>query len=392
MIRLAAVIVLDSSPARFAGLDLVERALRLARRAGADQIRIVEDAEPFAIASDAALTLVLPERVIVEPALVRAFVERGLREFEDAAVLVDGDMDSTDVMLLSPEAVARVRTAPRAHAALRRLMVEAIVAAVPCGDRFCARLTNLASVPAVEHEYMRVTNGGDGEGLFTRNIRRLSIPVSRRLVQVRVTANLVTLAGFALAVGAGIAFAAGSYGAGLAGALLYGASMVLDCSDGEIARATLGDSRFGAWLETITDYLSYFVVLGGIVAGDARVEGFCKHAVSAIVAAAASFAIVSLVGYLRAKVASENPGGFDDALAADLKKGTRVQRLAAWGRQLIKRSFVAHLILFQAVIGQLPALTEIWAVGSVAALVVVLAVHTHVIRTVRPALVPAATV
>ena len=42
---------------------------------------------------------------------------------------------------------------------------------------------------------------------------------------------------------------------------------VLDCSDGEVARATLSDSKFGAWLETVTDYLSYFVVLGGMFVG-----------------------------------------------------------------------------------------------------------------------------
>src|SRR5262249_6239250 len=153
------------------------------------------------------------------------------------------------------------------------------------------------------------------------------------------------------------------------------------CSDGEVARATLGDSKFGAWLETVADYLSYFVVLGGIVWGDVRVEGFCIHAASAVIAALASVSIVTLVGYQRACVAADDPGGFDDALAADLSQGTLVQRFAAWGRQLIKRAFVAHLVLFQALIGQLPALTEIWAYGAVAALVVVLAVHTHILQT-----------
>ena len=169
--------------------------------------------------------------------------------------------------------------------------------------------------------------------------------------------------------------------------------MVFDCSDGEVARAPVRDSKFGAWLETVTDYLSYFVVLGGIVWGDVRAEGFCKHALSAIVAAAATASIFLLVGYLRARVASDNPGAFDDALAAELRGGNSMQRFAVWGRQLIKRSFVAHLILFQALIGELPALTEIWAIGSVAALFIVVAVQTHVIRTVKISpLEPAVTV
>ena len=70
-----------------------------------------------------------------------------------------------------------------------------------------------------------------------------------------------------------------------------------------------------------------------------------------------------------------------------------MQRFAVWGRQLIKRSFVAHLILFQALIGQLPALTEIWAIGSVGALFIVVAVQTHIIRSVKiSAFEPAVTV
>src|SRR4029078_4065661 len=112
-------------------------------------------------------------------------------------------------------------------------------------------------------------------------------------------------------------------------------------------------------------------------------EGFDHHTRAAIVAALTSGAIVSLVGYLRARVAGVKPGGFEHALGAELAQGSTTQRFAVWGRQLIKRSFVAHLIVFQAVIGFIPALTEIWAYGAVAALALVVAVQTHIIRSVR---------
>lgn len=380
MTRIAALIVRGPSRLTFGGLDLAERAKRLARRAGIDSVRIVEDDLPFAFTPDADLLFVIPERAIVEPALLKELVRRGLRGAEEAAVLIDATGASTDLMMLSPEALGRVRAVPRVWTAMRHLVAETAVGAITTSPRFCVRLRDRRDVTEVERAYMWHTNGGDGEGFFTKNIRRFSIPLSTRLVRLGISANQVTLAGFALALGAGLAFAAGSYWWGVVGALLYAASMVLDCSDGEVARATLGDSKFGAWLETITDYLSYFVVLGGIVWGDVRAEGFCIHAVSAIIAAVASFSIVTLVGYQRARVAGSDPGRFDDALAADLKQGTPVQRFAAWGRQLIKRSFFAHLILFQALIGQLPALTEIWAYGAVGALVIVFAVHAHIIH------------
>jgi phosphatidylglycerophosphate synthase len=383
MNRIAVLVVRDSSPIRFAGLDLADRAARVARRAGAETVQTVGDNQPFASAPPAELLLVLPERVVVEPGLLADLMRRSLVGFEDAAVVVDAEGKSTDILLLSRDAVKRIRFTRGVRLGLRQLAAEAVVGVVKPGARFCVRLRDACDVARVEVEYLRATNGGDGEGFFTRNIRWFSIPLSRRLVRLGATANVVTIGGFALAVGAGLSFAAGRYWAGIGGALLYWASMVLDCSDGEVARVTVSDSKFGAWLETVTDYLSYFVVLGGIVCGDVRWEGFCKHAISAIVAAVATAAIVLLVGYLRARVASDNPGGFDDALAAELRGGNSIQRFAVWGRQLIKRSFVAHLILFQALIGELPALTEIWAIGSVAALFIVVAVHTHIIRTVK---------
>jgi phosphatidylglycerophosphate synthase len=286
-------------------------------------------------------------------------------------------------MLLSLRATERIRTVPRLRSGLRRLGVEANVRSIRVARRFVARIGDVRDVPRVETEYLRHTNGGDGEGYFTRNIRLFSIPLSRVLLRWSISANEVTLAGFALAVLAGLSFSIGTYWAGLAGALFYWASMVLDCSDGEVARGALADSKFGAWLETVTDYLSYFVVLGGIIWGDFRLEGFDHHTIAALAAAPTTFAIIGIVGYLRARVASVNPGAFDDALAAELRQGTATQRFAVWGRQLIKRSFVAHLILFQALIGFIPALTEIWAYGAAGALVVVIAVQTHIIRSVR---------
>jgi len=382
MDRLAALVVRDSSFIQFAGLDLAERASRLARRAGIKRVTIASDHHPFVSAPAAELLVVIPERVVLEPAALRDLIARGLRRGEDAAVLVDPDGESTDLLVLSAEALARVCALPRVHAAVHRLAVETTVAAVEL-DRFVARIRDVRDVPRLETAYLHHVNGGDGEGVFTRNIRAFSIPLSRRLLAWEISANEVTLAGFFLAVLAGLSFAIGGYWACLAGALFYWASMVFDCSDGEVARGALTDSKFGAWLETVTDYLSYFVVLGGIVLGDYRLEGFDHHTRAAIVAALTSGAIVSLVGYLRARVAGVNPGAFDDALAAELAQGSTTQRFAVWGRQLIKRSFVAHLIVFQAVIGFIPALTEIWAYGAVAALALVVAVQTHIIRSVR---------
>src|SRR6185312_11318976 len=100
MIRLAALIVRDSSsPVRFAGLDLAERAQRLARRAGIEQVQIVEDQTPLGSAPIAERLLILPARVIVERGVLTDLLRRGLRDREEAVVLLDHEGHSTDLML-----------------------------------------------------------------------------------------------------------------------------------------------------------------------------------------------------------------------------------------------------------------------------------------------------
>jgi phosphatidylglycerophosphate synthase len=380
---LAALVVRSSAPLQFAGLNLAERAERVLRRAGIEQVLTADDDHPFADAPDADLVVVLPERVIVESKTVRELIDRAIRCPKDALAVVDACGHRVDLALLSAGALRRVRYAPRVRSALRRLDIERAVTVTGVGPRFIACLHDPRQVDAIEIAYLRHTNGGDGEGVFTRNIRRFSIPLSRCLLRWSVGANQVTFAGFGFAILAGVAFATGTYWAGIVGALAYWISMVFDCSDGEVARGTLSDSKFGAWLETVTDYLSYFVVLGGILWGDVRNEGLDHHTAAAAVAALITIAIVLLVGYQRARVASVDPGAFDDALAAELGRGNATQRFAVWGRQFIKRSFVAHLIFFQAVIGFLPALMEMWAYGAAVALTVILVVQAHIIRSVR---------
>jgi phosphatidylglycerophosphate synthase len=339
-----AVIVIDraTEQMRFLGLNLVERAALRAARAGIRRVHLVGEGAP-------------------DGDVVWRLRRRGL--IVTCAYMKDGVFE----------------TAPQTG----RLIVIPTDLIVEPRTQYQARISPNADVAAIEREYLRRANGGDTESISTRIVRKLSVPLTRQLVKLPINANQVTLAGFALALLAGWAFSFGGYGWGIAGALFYYASMILDCSDGEVARAKLIDSRFGAWLETATDYLSYFAVLGGIVWGDIAREGFCRHAQAALIAAPASLAIIALVAYQRARVARSNPGAFDDALAAQLAQGSDMHRFSVWARQLIKRSFLAHLILFQAVIGFLPALLEIWAIGAVAALAVVLAVHTYLVNNVQ---------
>jgi phosphatidylglycerophosphate synthase len=364
MTKTAALIAAD--PGRFLGMDLTVRAAVMASRAGIERIHIAgahprpltvlreldrrgitatwtaHRPHPFVVDRDADVVIVLDARTVVEPGTLKDLISR---ERPPSVIDVEG--------------------------------ARSIV------GRFKRSIHTPDDIGRIEREYLAHTSGGRREAFFTRQIRRWSIPISRLLLRTPISPNHVTVAGFVFALAAGLSFSVGGYWGGIAGAFLYFFSTVLDCSDGEVARGSLTESRYGAWLETISDYLSYFAVLGGIVWGEVKVAGFCDHAKAAIIAGTASLAVVSIVGYLRHRIARENPGALDDALAAELRQGTPIQRFTGWARQLIKRSFFAHLVVFQALIGHIPALTEIWAYGAAAALVFTVAVRAHLIQHVR---------
>jgi phosphatidylglycerophosphate synthase len=413
-----------------AGLTLTERAVLAAHRAGIDRIHLVgecspeEDAlarvrarglsvtcskercRPFEAVPSDALLVVLAAGTLAEPSAITALIERAALGAGEAALVVDGrpdarhrfvDVDNgkvralmtdgnaaaTGLALLTPEAVEIVRHASSAWAAFRRLARGTILWAVTVAPHFCERVDDGRDRSRLEREYIRHGNGGDNESFFTKQIRRVSIPVTRQLLRLPVTANQVTMAGLALSVAAGLSFAVGGYWAGLIGAALYYASTVLDCSDGEVARAKYCESPFGCWLETAADYASYVLAWAGITAAAIRTNPHSAYSQAAVVAVASSLLMFALVAYLRNRVARANPGQFDDAVAATLAGESPVHRFSCWARQWIKRSSLAHLLLFLAVIGQLNFILFLWAFGASAAFVLGLAVHRVLVSRVE---------
>ncbi len=389
----------------FGGLALAERAAVALHRGGIDRVHvspsIMLDARaaslskrgiaadragerPLAAVAPGRAVLVVTADAIFEPDAVRAIVAR-LAASGRAGGAAPTAAPATFALLM-PQMVDEQRGATEDEllAAIGGLRLADVAPA------FCRALSKPRDIAALEREYIRHRNGV--EGPFTRAIRFFSIRTSPMLVRLHLTANQVTLLGLALAALSAVLFSRRAYWPAIAGAIVYYASMILDCSDGEVARVTFSDSTFGAWLETAADYTSYFLVMGGLVSGELRTHPVCGHLPAAAVAAAASLAIVILVWHLRGRVAGANPGAFDDALAGELGRGTAIERFAVWSRQLIKRSFLAHLILFQAVIGHMAALLYIWAYGSVAALAILLAVQSGLVRRVKvvPVRVPAA--
>jgi phosphatidylglycerophosphate synthase len=85
--------------------------------------------------------------------------------------------------------------------------------------------------------------------------------------RTKITPNQITVASFALGLGAAASFAFADYPALVLGALLYHLSFVLDCVDGKVARLKDTGSIFGGWLDYILDRVRVFVCAIALMGG-----------------------------------------------------------------------------------------------------------------------------
>jgi phosphatidylglycerophosphate synthase len=392
-------------PLIIGGLSLAERAVLAAQRAGIVRSAVVGVSDPggdmtgrlrarganvsfvdwrsLQHLDTAGGLLLINEGVLVEPRAVEQLLEVHSTQGVPGVLMAVGDATDPDLAVLPASGADALMGAASAQAFLARLALLAPWEEVSVAPFFCRRLDPGCDPAAVETAYIQHQNGR--ESFFTKKIRKFSVPLSRVLARRGVGPNVVTFLGLLLAVAAAMAVSVDIYVVSLIGALLYYASMVLDCSDGEVARLTFRDSRFGAWFETAVDYVTYFLLLGALVlAGQARGDGG-RELEAAMIAVAGSLVVVAVAGYLRQRVAGKDPGQFDYASAAVLRSSTPFHRFARWGRQWIKRSTIAHLIVAFAIVDQLWVMIYLWAFGAVVASVVILAVEPFVVRRVKVA-------
>ncbi len=116
------------------------------------------------------------------------------------------------------------------------------------------------------------------DGLLARWVDRpLSRRLSPRLAAWGVPPNAVTLAGVSLGLMGALLLAQAGYLAHVLGAWLFWAAVVLDGVDGEVARLSLKESRFGHYLDIITDNLVHVAVFIGIAVGLHRQSPDARH-------------------------------------------------------------------------------------------------------------------
>jgi phosphatidylglycerophosphate synthase len=203
------------------------------------------------------------------------------------------------------------------------------------------------------------------DGRVARVNRRLSIPVSVFLIRwLRLGPNAMSLFVLALGLLAGWLFARGDYASGVAAAAISLAAGILDGCDGELARLQYRQSAFGCWLDTLGDYAYYVTTFVGLTIGVVRATGHAAYGwIGAVLLAGMGLTFVLLI-VLRHRLTRGRPELLHATAKAHFEAGNRWARLAVRLAISATRATMPYGILVFAVIGQLPIVLGLAAVGA----------------------------
>jgi Family of unknown function (DUF5941)/CDP-alcohol phosphatidyltransferase len=101
-------------------------------------------------------------------------------------------------------------------------------------------------------------------------LRRASKPVTALALRLGLSPNQISLISLAVGFVAAACFAWGIWPARLLGAILFQASLIIDCVDGEVARFTRSFSALGAWIDAASDRVKEYAAYAGLAVGAAR--------------------------------------------------------------------------------------------------------------------------
>jgi len=199
-------------------------------------------------APEAGPLLLVPAAVVVPTDVLRSLLARG----PGAAVAAPSGADAP--ALVADGAVVHVLAALLAAGApvgaeLARRGVASEV------DERCVVARNAAGLAAAERRLHDLLRSPIDTNLDVQLHRRFSRYVTRAAIALGVTPNTITVVSTILGLAAVWCFWRATTRSALAGLFIYMVAVILDHSDGEVARLTLAESRLGEWLDTVGDTL-----------------------------------------------------------------------------------------------------------------------------------------
>jgi phosphatidylglycerophosphate synthase len=213
--------------------------------------------------------------------------------------------------------------------------------------------------------------GKPTDGWVSRNFGRpISRAISFVLLPIGVKANHASILTLLVGLAAGLLALRPGYVPLVGTALLFKLTSVLDGVDGEIARATLSESKRGALLDTVADQLTYVFCFTGVTIGWIR-EGAGRSALLWTLATAVALAFSLMRGW-RFVSRHAPPGAelvfIDRAVRrAARDSGRAALKVASAMFTLLRRDAFATLFFFIALMGQRALIPAACVLGIVLA-------------------------
>ncbi len=344
---------------RVGGITVLRRLVRTAERAGYPEVAVLADGRAESVGpclvGTCAVLQAPPDRVEGAALLLSPLFLPERRWLEDmshadgaAAVLVAG---GAPVGMRISEEGARGPWDPPALSHRLREGVEHVEARG-------ARIADDDSARDFE-KVLVASLVKDTEGFMSRHVERpISIAISRRLMDTRITPNQMTVVSAAVGLLGALCFLGPGRAAAVAGASLFLLHSILDGCDGELARLRMQESRWGGALDFWSDnvvHVAVFAALGIRWALDAGRVGPLLPAALAI----AGTLVAATVVFRRARATA----AASEPLYTSVGKGSGPSALVWIADALSRRDFI-WLVVVLAAVGRLRWFLMMAAVGA----------------------------
>jgi len=273
-----------------AALTLLDRLVVAAHRAGAGPITIICARELPALKRTKALAIpfsVAPEMPVLKTTSLVATTSLHVQTGDVKHLIQSGGRllakDGTPL----PIGLAPSLNQPLTEVLNKLTGITAQGVALPVTDAASAQNAERAL-------WASLTSSSDGlvDKVFNRPCGR---PLSKLLIHTPITPNAVSVISILTGVIAALFFAQGDSRSIIIGAILFQISAIIDCVDGDIARAVFKESPLGKWLDLAGDQVVHVSVFACIAIGLIRTEQTAYGTwlgLSAVVGAILSFIVI----------------------------------------------------------------------------------------------------
>jgi phosphatidylglycerophosphate synthase len=202
------------------------------------------------------------------------------------------------------------------------------------------------------------------EGFMSRHVeRKISLAVTRRLVDTRLTPNEMTLVSIGIGLIGALFFAVPGRRQHLFGAILFWLHSVLDGCDGELARLKFAESRWGGLLDFWGDNVVHSAVFSAIAVNlHAERPGPRPFRLAASAVSGTLLSAV-LVYWTTMKKTTSNGPLFTSVVPAPGRGESNSDSVARIADRLARRDFI-YLVVGLALFGKVKWFLQMAAVGA----------------------------